>query len=212
MITTPEQYKEHLHLLKDQNAPSHAILNPDEKIYKIDLDTRTIETPEFLSVLEDHRSEVIYFEVDRFFDYMDLAQMACVIQYINAAGKAGLYAVPFYDINTLAAQDKMILPWNISGLVTEAAGTIQFSFFFYSIEQKFIENKYEYQYNYRLNTQVAKSKILNGFTVSSLLEKELKTDNLPPNNYPEIDAWAHLNERLSRVENWQTHVYWTILD
>lgn len=212
MITTSDQYQEHLALLKNLNAPRYAILNPNETLYKIDLTTREIEVPEFLGVLEDYRSETIYFEVDRYFDYMDLAQTACVIQYINAAGKAGIYAIPFYDINTLSEQNKIILPWNLSGLVSEAAGTIQFSFFFYSIEQKIEDGEYNYIYNYRLNTKMVKSKILNGLAISTLLNKNLQMDNLPPKDYSELDAWLYLNARLNQVENWQSNLYWTVLD
>ena len=212
MITTPEQYKQHIQLINNNNAPCYAILDTDEEPLEINLDTREIKAPEFLSVLEDHRSETVYFKVDRYYDYMDLAHVACVIQYINAAGKAGLYFVPFYDIYTLAEENKILFPWNISGLVTEAAGIVHFSIFFYSIDQKYIDGKYEYDYVYKLNTKEAKSKILTSLTVSDLLNKNLKIDNLPANNYPELDAYLEINERLNKVENWQTHVFWTILE
>jgi hypothetical protein len=86
-----------------------------EKIYNIDLNTRKVEEPKFISVIEDHASEVIYFSVDRFFDYMDLATMTCLIEYINAKGEKGIYAVPFYDIQTLRDEGKMLLPWVING-------------------------------------------------------------------------------------------------
>lgn len=212
MITTPEQYQQHIHLLKSHNAPCYATLDTNEKPLEINLNTREIKAPEFLSVSEDYRSETIYFVVDRYYDYMDLAHVACVIQYINAVGKAGLYFVPFYDIYTLRDENKILFPWNISGLVTEAAGTVQFSIFFYSIAQKYVDGKYEYEYNYKLNTKETKSTILKGLTVSNLLDKGLKIDNFPPKTEEEIAGFLAIQQELQQIKNWQTHVYWDILD
>jgi hypothetical protein len=50
-------------------------------VYDIDLDTREITAPKFLGVLKDHSSETIYFRINRFHDFMDLANVACIIQY-----------------------------------------------------------------------------------------------------------------------------------
>jgi hypothetical protein len=80
MITTAEEYQKHLWQLQDQNRPVSAILLPsDENVYEIDLNKRTINAPDFLSVKEDHAAETIYFLVDRFYDNMDLSTAACII-------------------------------------------------------------------------------------------------------------------------------------
>jgi hypothetical protein len=65
--------------------------------------------------LEDHSSEIIYFKIDRFYDYMDLSTTACLIEYVNAKKETGLYAVPFYDIMSFQNEDKMLIPWCING-------------------------------------------------------------------------------------------------
>lgn len=81
MISTAEEYFANLFKIKGSyNIPSLAVLLPrSENIYNIDLNSRTVEAPEFLSVLDDHASETIYFTVDRFFDNMDMSTTACVI-------------------------------------------------------------------------------------------------------------------------------------
>lgn len=80
MITTAAEYEQYLARIQDENAPSIAILLPsDERIYNVDLNSRKIEAPEFLSVEKDHHAECIYFMVDRFFDNMDLSNTVCVI-------------------------------------------------------------------------------------------------------------------------------------
>lgn len=107
MITTAEEYQKYLWQLQDQNKPVSAILLPsDENIYEINLNTRTINAPEFLSVRKDHAAETVYFLVDRFYDNMDLSQTACVIQYKNAAGEEHIFPVPFYDVTTFTTSIK----------------------------------------------------------------------------------------------------------
>jgi hypothetical protein len=109
MITTPQEYYSKLYLIQDTNKPSVAILAPsDEKIYNIDLSTRKIESPDFLSIKKDHMAETIYFTVDRYYDNIDLLETTCVVQYINADKEARIYAVPFYDITTF--EGKILFP------------------------------------------------------------------------------------------------------
>ena len=74
MITTAAEYEKYLSQIYDVNPPTLAVLLPSsEPIYKIDLNKRTVETPDFLSVEKDHRAECLYFIVDRFFDNIDLS-------------------------------------------------------------------------------------------------------------------------------------------
>lgn len=168
MITSPEDYQKYLYQIQDNNIPTIAILLPtDEKIYNIDLNTRTIEVPEFLSTERDHYAETIYFKIDRYFDNMDLTNTICLVQYINenAVNEDGnpaggfAYAVPFYDIQHFQDENKILFPWCIGGPATAAAGPITFSIRFYKL------NAEGNQYLYNLNTLPAKSKILHGMNV-----------------------------------------------
>ena len=73
MIVSPEEYNALLSELNDPNEFLKYVRIPrDEPVYEIDLNTRTIKAPDFLSVEEDHNSEVIWFMVDRFYDNIDL--------------------------------------------------------------------------------------------------------------------------------------------
>ena len=86
MITAREDYLDLLYRVQDPNRQDKIIKLPaDEPIYEIDLDSRTIKAPKFLSVEYDHNSETIYFSVDRFFDNIDLSSLiSSVVLSLNA--------------------------------------------------------------------------------------------------------------------------------
>lgn len=204
MITTATEYYQNLFKIQDENAPTLAnVLPSSEKIYHIDLETRTIEAPEFLSVSDDHRAETIYFTVDRYFDHIDLATTVCVVQYINAAGEGRVYAVPFYDIETFSGHrgsknegddmPKILVPWCIEGEATKEAGDVQYSVRFYKINEggKF------FQYN--LNTLPVTSKVLHGMDVIT----ESEDYNFPASVIEEIFEKI---ENISRQD-----LFWLIL-
>lgn len=166
MITNPNEYWRYLYLIQDKNNPAATAnrippvpIPEEENRLAINLNTRIIEAPEYLSVQYDHDSETVFFEIDRYFDGVDLANMCCVIQYVNAGGDGRFYPVPFYD--TLTKEEKLIFPWQISGEVTKYAGTVEYAVRFYSID---FDNQI---FNFNLNTQPAKSKILHGMNVKA---------------------------------------------
>ena len=164
MITTPHEYYSQLHLIQNQNKPQVVILNEAERIYNVDLNTRKIETPEFLSVEKDHFGETIYFMVDQYYDGIDLAETTCIVQYINAKNEKHIYAVPFFD--TITQKGKIIFPWCVEGAATVAAGDIKFAFkFYHTFEQKKDDGSSEIVFEFNLNTLPARSKILNGLDV-----------------------------------------------
>ena len=138
----------------------------EEKCYKINLSTRTIDSPEFLSIEKDHNSEVKYFVIDRYFDHKDLSTVACIIQYENAKGDQFVYPVPFFDTYTLRDENRMIIPWNISGNVSVYAGEIKYSFRFFEFARDEETNELLPELVYNLNTLQATSKILHGLDVS----------------------------------------------
>lgn len=293
MITRPNEYWDLLYRICDKNNTAATsgqippiLLPSDEPTLKIDLNTRKIDAPEFLSVMYDHKSEILFFEVDRYYDGMDLANTCCVVQYLNANPKkpeGRIYAVPFYD--TVSRQylpievteeqfnidpsyyyissekneeyvqcteyakfnstikyykyqsgkyilidvtrvdfeanptlyytkkppmnfvqcgsnsifnpsneyyyqaNKMLIPWEISGKVTEYAGIVEYAIRFYTIDG-------DLNLQYSLNTLSAKSKVLHGIDCT----KEEVYD----------DVAAELTviyERLARLEG-EYNLYW----
>lgn len=178
MIASTDEYMQYLAYVQQEDRPKIAVLPSADKVYNIDLQTRQIETPEYLSVEHDHKSEIVYFKVNRFFDYMDLTQTVCIIQYITADNKARIYPVPYYDIETYANEDKIIIPWCIDGGATAVAGNVQYSIRFYKVDEV------GQQFIYNLNTQPTSSKVMYGMEV-----QELNADyDLAPTVYDEVLA------------------------
>ena len=205
MITTAQEYFANLDILKNVNPPAYAILPNAENTYTIDINSRIINAPEFLSIEKDHKSEVIYFEVDRFIDYMDLSHTTCVIQYINANKKSKIYPVPFYDIYTKSGSGKMLFPWCLDAQVAETAGEVQFSVRFYKIENVLNPdtNKEEPIFVYNLNTLTAKSKVLKGM---SEYKPEQDSEYLLKAGEFEI-----LQNQITQLGQYNK-LYWTILE
>lgn len=203
MITTTQEYFANLHLLQNVNPPVYAILPAAEKIYNIDLNSRRIEAPKFLSIEKDHKSETLYFCIDRYADYMDLAQTSCVIQYNNTQNQTRYYPVPFYDIYTKAEEKKILFPWCIDASVADKPGTVSFAIKFFKIGEILNDrNEAEKVLIYNLNTLPASSKVLQG-----IKEYKIQDDDyfLKPNQaeilQTKIDELAKSNI-----------LYWTYLD
>lgn len=198
MITNPNDYYNAIQQIKDLNKPQYAILLPvDEKIYNINLDNRSIEAPEFLSLQTDHYAETVYFLVDRYYDNMDLADTICTVQYQNEKDKDGrIYLVPFFDITTYKKENKILIPWQISGEATRNAGTITFSVRFFKLND-FAENGKK-DYIYSLNTKPAVSKILYGMDIDSENNENL---------YIPADIVTQLMNDIERVSR-QSDLYW----
>lgn len=182
----------------------------NEPIYYVDLDKRHIEAPQFLSVEYDHNSETIYFCVDRFFDNIDLSTMFCVIQYTNANPnnfKNGfIYAVPYFDITTMAAENKMLFQWVIEGPATAYSGVVTFSIKFYKMSSVTIDHvdgtsTKKKVYDYVLNTQSASSKVLHG------LDIQLSEDYIVESPNVFEDVYQALNEVARKSD-----IYWITLD
>ena len=149
---------EQLYEIQTKNAPSNVFLPFINNIYNIDINTREIFGPDYLSLKRDHKAEIIYFKIDRFYDYMDLANTICIIQYLIPNEEIPrIYIVPFFDTYTYANENKMIFPWVIGGAITEQAGIVQYSIRFYKVQQ---EGK-DIKLIYNLSTLPATSKILN---------------------------------------------------
>ncbi len=197
MSSIPEQdYLSQLYMIQNQNPPSLVLFPSVKRVYNIDLLTREIETPEFLSVAKDHKSETIYFQIDRYHDYMDLSNTICVIQYITPDQKAHVYPVPFFDVMTKRDEQKMIFPWCIDGAATQLKGPIQYSIRFYKIR----DNNSDYELIYNLSTLITTSQVLHGMQVSQLSEDF------------DISAEGY-DSLLSMIQNINREgTYWTIIE
>lgn len=175
MITSVQEYNELLYAINDPNndKKSHYYRIPlGEPIYKIDLNTRTVEAPPFLSVLMDNNAEVIWFEVDRFYDDVDLFGATCYIQYKNALNEQFVcLTVP--QVIPETGHDKMYIPWPVSVAATKAVGKVIFSFQFFKLSE---DGQRVY---YSINTKPAISSVLNGLhidPVDDFIENDSEID------------------------------------
>lgn len=210
MITARDDYLDLLYRVQDPNRQDKIIKLPaDEPIYEVDLDTRKIDAPEFLSVEYDHNAETIYFRVDRFYDNVDLSTMFCVVQYQNAnpdKNRGGyIYPVPYFDITTEAEDNKMLFQWAIEGPATAYSGKVTFSIKFYKISSVTIDSADGHStelkvYDYVLNTQPSSSKVLHGLDILATSE----------NYYFEASEVEKIYQEIEKVRR-TNDLYWIIL-
>lgn len=179
MIVKPEEYNSALASIIDPNEYIKYVRIPsDETIYKIDLNARTIEAPKFLGAYKEHNAEIIWFQVDRFYDNIDLygnrkisdgvlSQKRtgnCWIQYRNAKKQEFYYAAPMFIFADEFGSNKILIPWIIGQNVAAYAGTVEFSFQFFALSEE--NENAERHFKYIINTQTAKGKVLTGMYIN----------------------------------------------
>ena len=170
------------------NVPSN------KQLYEVDLNTREIHGPEFLSVQTEHYAETVYFLVDRYYDHMDLARTNCVIQYI-ADNKSFVYAVPFCDTTTfyggtIDTTPKIIIPWCISSSATQTAGTVKYFIRFYLIDENSITHT---------NNGSDDSNAVFSYSLSTLPASAKVLKNLPQDDFIIEDQVLELPERYIEI-------------
>ena len=191
MKTSQKEYNELLYIINDPNNLTdkdiYYRIPADEPVYKIDLDSREVETPEFLSVLEDHNAEVVWFKVDRFFDDVDLFGATCWIQYKNALGESYV-AVTIPKVIKESNHDMLYLPWPICSPVTKASGNVTFSFQFFKISE-------DKKIHFSIHTKPATSKILYGLHIEP--DKFLPEDKDEINVDPQYSEFMRMYQELT---------------
>ena len=137
-ITSLEEYFHWLPILS-KNDRKYIQLPLDEPQFIINANTRAINIPnEFkkngVAVQGDDLGEVVYFEIDRYVDYMDLNTTNIFIQWElpkgpNAQPIVGVSEVFLVDIESTPG--KLIFGWALSQEITKHAGQLKFSVRFY---------------------------------------------------------------------------------
>lgn len=188
-----------LDLLTEIQNNSHTLVvtqyHDPSKFIEINLDTREIELKnseykEFISVNKDHYAETLYFKVPRYYDDVDLMNMALVVEYVNAKGDSYLAPILTRDIHSYPGY--IIFGWNIHGNATIESGTLQFAFRFFKMDV------INHRVVYSLRTRPVSGKIAYGITTkSSEIEQGLV------NNYS-------LDEILSEIHD-NTTLWWNNL-
>ena len=95
----------------------------DEDRFKINANSRTITVPASfaqngVSLVGDQRAETLMFEVDRYFDFIDLLRTNIYVQWTNPAGVEGATLVHLVDYD----DKKIRFGWTLSDKVTVQGG------------------------------------------------------------------------------------------
>ena len=136
-IILAEQYWRQLkNIQTNQMREITRINTPPQGFFQIDLSDRTITPPaefrDFLAIAHDHRAETIYFEVDRYFDDVDLATTNIVIEYVNEDGDARLYPAVLQDWTSNPGRIRFA--WVPGNEATKTAGILKFVVRFFSVD------------------------------------------------------------------------------
>lgn len=189
MKTEASEYLSLLQEIQNTNVTTFTLIPADEPRFTIETNSRKITVPSefsFLSVQNDHKAETIYFEIDRYFDDVDLSQHTCIVQFINKNGttlKEGTYPVTTMDVDSI--EGKIVFGWKICNDATQLTGDITFSVRFYSID----ENS---NFTYNFNTLTASSYILPSLNVVATGEKITAS---------ELEVWTtKMNSLASSIE------------
>lgn len=145
-ITTLEEYFSWLRTLGNINR-KYTVLPLDEDHFEINANTRAIAIPASfkkngIAVQGDDLAEVLYFKVDRYFDYMDLNNCDIYIQWETpkdpATGEVTKSLSAAYIRDIESEPGKLIFGWALSDAITKNSGTLKFSvrFFQWRDEEK----------------------------------------------------------------------------
>ena len=149
------EYYSHMADFFNEGLYKYVMMPIDEESFKIDLNTRTIEVPQSFSkcasVQSDQLAETIIFIVDRYFDYMDLANTEIFVQWTlpenkktGFAGYNGATRVEMIDLES--EPGKIKFAWPLNDQITEVAGTVKFSVRFFRVDDS-SPNKLLYSLN-----------------------------------------------------------------
>lgn len=177
----------------------------DKQIYQINLNSRTIDPPQFIGVSSEHNAECIYFEMDRYFDTIDLAESIGLILFKNAKNQEYYQLISNYD--TYTKEDKIIFPWVIQAPAVLYSGTILFAFKFFGLDRILDENGEEHnELAYQINTTIANTKVLHGWT-NNASEETYVYDTLPADHLITDSQMLDALNTIIKSKKYMT-IYW----
>lgn len=187
-LSSINEYYGHMRDFLDSETPNYKylMLPLEEEVFNINLDTRQITIPSsfrnHVSITQDQVAEMLVFSVDRYFDYMDLANTNIYAQWIlpdASKGRSQIYIID-YD----SAPDKIKFAWVLDNNITRVPGTVKFSIRFV---QEIIpqegqsqegQTELEPEIVYSLNT-LESSFIIKPALIPSLNGEGLNVENAP---------------------------------
>ena len=149
------EYYSHMADFFENQKYKYVMLPLDEDPFLIDLNTRNITVPtsfnKCASVQKDQLAETIIFIVDRYFDYMDLANTEIYVQWTIPENKKlgieeynGATRIEMIDLET--EPGKLKFAWPLNDKITAVPGVVKFSVRFFRVDDS-TPNKLLYSLN-----------------------------------------------------------------
>lgn len=156
--------------------PIFAMIPSDEEPFIINANARTIAIPASFTkcagVAGDNMCEIAVFEVERYFDYVDLATTNICIQWSTKSGKEGISHITLVDTDTTPG--KIRFGWPLTEALTSEPGALTFAvkFFIKTID----EAEQKEVLSYVLNTLPAVLTIREGLKIKDVEVTETNND------------------------------------
>ena len=177
-ITTIEEYYSWIKNLGSIDR-KYTILPLDEEHFSINANTRAITVPvDFkkngIAVQGDEIAEIVYFKIDRYFDYMDFNNADIFIQWEAPKGKDGVVVKGFsreYVRDIESEPGKLIFGWVLSDAITKNSGTLKFSV-------RFVQFREDEELEYSFSTLTASALIQPGLNYDLAKDETLYVDDI----------------------------------
>ena len=181
------EYYSHMADFFDNQKYKYVMLPLDEEPFNIDLNTRTINVPasfnKCASVQSDQLAETIIFTVDRYFDYMDLANTEIYVQWTIPENKKdgieeynGATRVEMVDLDTLKNESKIRFAWPLNDTITAHSGVVKFSVRFFRVDDS-SPNKLLYSLNTVDSSIIIKPALQKNLNEESKVEKPVSDES-----------------------------------
>ena len=179
------EYYSHMADFFENQKYKYVMLPLDEEPFLIDLNTRSIAVPQSFSkcasVQKDQLAETIVFIVDRYYDYMDLANAEIYVQWtipenkkLNIEEYNGATRVEMIDLET--EPGKIKFAWPLNDKITAVPGQVKFSVRFFRIDNS-NPNKLLYSLNTVDSTIIIKEALQPDLNVESEVESPVSDDS-----------------------------------
>ena len=177
-ITTIEEYYSWIKNLGSIDR-KYTILPLDEEHFSINANNRAITVPASfkkngIAVQGDEIAEIVYFKIDRYYDYMDFNNADIFIQWEAPKGKDGVIVKGIskeYVRDIESEPGKLIFGWVLSDAITRTSGALKFSV-------RFVQFKDEKELEYSYSTLTASATIQPGLNFDLKNDETLYLDDI----------------------------------
>lgn len=144
----------------------YTMLPVDEERFEIDANTRSIKIPSNFSkhgigVQGDDVAEIVWFEIDRYYDIVDFYNTRPVVQWKHSGNSESYISDAWFkDIDTIPG--KLIFGWPVDKSICEVSGDLEFSVRFIGFDGD------SDNINYSFNTLPAKIKVNKSLNISEI--------------------------------------------